>query len=130
MEKERFEILLEDIDKKLDIVVEGHQVLDKKIEDYRKEFIQELKNTNDLMRSMHNSLDKKIDQTAEGLDKKIDQTAEKLENKLDQVDKKIEMTKIELKEDIKRVEKKLDIITDGYQNHDERITNLERAIHN
>jgi len=32
-----FEVVLEDIDSKLDLVVEGHQGLDKKIEDFRGE---------------------------------------------------------------------------------------------
>jgi len=32
-----FGVVLEDIDSKLDLVVEGHQGLDKKIEDFRKE---------------------------------------------------------------------------------------------
>jgi len=32
----QFGVVLEDIDSKLDLVLEGHQVLDKKIEDFRK----------------------------------------------------------------------------------------------
>jgi hypothetical protein len=32
-----FGVILEDIDSKLDLVVEGHRVLDKKIEDFREE---------------------------------------------------------------------------------------------
>ena len=34
-----FGVVLEDIDSKLDIVVEGHQALDKKIEDFKKRWI-------------------------------------------------------------------------------------------
>jgi len=36
MDKNKKGVVLEDIDSKLDLVLEGHQVLDKKIEDFRK----------------------------------------------------------------------------------------------
>jgi len=36
MNKNKKGVVLEDIDSKLDLVLEGHQVLDKKIEDFRK----------------------------------------------------------------------------------------------
>ena len=37
LSERHFGIVLEDIDSKLDLLVEGHQGLDKKIEDFRKE---------------------------------------------------------------------------------------------
>jgi len=136
MEKEHLEILLENIDTKLDLVVEGHQALDKKVEDYRAEFLDEIKDTHGFMHVMYNNLDKKIDKTAARLNKKIDQTAktvnrkidqtaERLDKKIDQVDKKIDTTKEELKEDINRLENKIDTIKTVYMDHEERITTLE-----
>ncbi|MBN2372472.1 hypothetical protein JXL19_01610 [bacterium] len=119
MEKEHFEILLEHIENKLDLVVEGHQVLDKKIDDRFSVLDRKISDNRDFMRAMNKDINRKID----NLNIKLDETADRL-------DKKIDSLKKELKEDIKKVENKVDTINTAFINHEERITAMERVVHN
>jgi len=112
---------IRDIDSKLDLIVEGHQVLDKKIDDSKSELEQKIKDTHDLMSVMYNDLDKKIDK----VDEKIDTAKQELKEDIKRVDEKIDTTKQELKEDIKSVDNKVDTIKTANMDHEERITTLE-----
>lgn len=78
MKKEYLEILLEDINKKIDLVVEGHQVLDKKIDDRFNELDKKINDNRDLMRAMNKDLNTKIEQTAQNLDTKIERLDKKM----------------------------------------------------
>ncbi|MBE0478048.1 hypothetical protein IBX65_02875 [Candidatus Aerophobetes bacterium] len=49
-EKERFEIILEDINQKMDLIVEGHQNLDQKIDRLAKELREEMAKMRDSLR--------------------------------------------------------------------------------
>ncbi len=57
MEKDHLEVLLEDIRSKFDLALEGHAVLDKKIDDFRQEFVEFRQETE----FKNNLLNKKID---------------------------------------------------------------------
>jgi DNA-binding ferritin-like protein len=156
MEKEYLAILLEDIRKDMRLLAESYQTLNKKIDDNKDETNQRINDAHGFMQVMYKELDKKIGQTAERLDKKIGQTAEKLDKKIDktaekldkkidkvaerldkkidkvaaELDKKMDTVHNELKGDIQRVETKVDAMADIYADHEERITNIERALHN
>ena len=145
MKKEYFEILLENLNNKIDLIVEGHQNLDKKIDNRFNELNQKLNDNQRFMRVLNkdltlqidktaNDLNTKIDKTANDLNTKIDKTANDLNAKIDKtaekLDKKIDHLNKNLKEDIKQVENKIDSIIKTDTDHKKRITRLERYIHN
>jgi chaperonin cofactor prefoldin len=71
MQKEHFEVLLEDISSKFDLVLEGHQVLHSEIRETRTE----LKKDIELCNFKIDTLNKKIDGVDAKLSKKIDGVA-------------------------------------------------------
>ena len=81
MEKDHLEILLEDMNKKFDLVLEGHAVLGKKIEDKADEANEKIELTNLQIKV----LNQKIDSVEMRLNKKIEGVEEKLSTKLDAV---------------------------------------------
>jgi chromosome segregation ATPase len=85
MKKENLEILLEDIDSKFDLVLEGYAALDRKI-DVKFDTLNEKIEHNSFM---IDTLNKKIDAVDERLSKKIDAVDEKLSKKIDAVDEKL-----------------------------------------
>jgi archaellum component FlaC len=92
MEKDNLEILLEDINGKFDLVLEGHDVLRKEIRDTREELCEKISLVdfkvgvlNEKIDGVHDKLDKKIDGFYDKLDKKIDGVHDKLNQKIDGV---------------------------------------------
>lgn len=66
-EKERFEILLEEIKGKVDLVLEGHGVLDKKIEDVKdmvREVDLKVEDTGKAVKQISKTLDEHVRQPA------------------------------------------------------------------
>ncbi len=63
MEKDHLEILLEDINGKVDLVLEGHAVLNKKIDDTKEELSEKI----ELNSSLIQELNKKVDGVAADL---------------------------------------------------------------
>jgi len=68
MEKDHLEILLEDMNKKFDLVLEGHSVLGKKIDDKADELNEKI----ELSYLQIKALNKKIDDKAQELHEKIE----------------------------------------------------------
>jgi cytochrome c556 len=85
MEKEHLEIILENIDKKFDIVIEGYSTLDRKIDDLAQKTTERF----DLVDFKIDTLNQKIDAVDERLSNKIDAVEEKLTNKIDAVESKL-----------------------------------------
>ncbi len=112
-------IMHKDLNSKID---QSAEKLDKKIDNVA----QKLDNTDKKLSKRIDQLDKKMDTTEKELKGDIQQ----LDKKIDTVDKKIDTVHNELKEDIHRVETKIDTITDTYADHEERLTIIERALHN
>lgn len=112
MEKEHFEVILEDINSKIDLIVEGRQALDKKIDDKVAELKSDIKEVDTKVEFVHRSLDKKIDNVTEELKGEI----KKVETKLD---KKIDDKTEEVKSEIRAVR-------DVLEGHEERIERLEQ----
>ncbi len=81
MEKDHLEILLEDINSKFDLFLEGHESLRKEIRDAREESNEK----HDMTAFQLKALNKKIDDKTDELHKKIDAVEEKLTKKIDAV---------------------------------------------
>lgn len=78
MEKDHLEILLEDMNGKLDLVLEGHQLLKRQIDGAREE-----------AREANHRLEFKIDVVSHKVDK-LDQKLDKLEQKVDRLEVKVD----------------------------------------
>ncbi|MCX5815301.1 MAG: hypothetical protein NTX75_03535 [Proteobacteria bacterium] len=61
MKKDHLEILLEDIKEKFDLVLEGHEVLHRGIQDTRQELREEIGFVNNKVDTVENNLSSKID---------------------------------------------------------------------
>jgi len=85
MEKEHLEMILEDINGKFDLVLEGYAALDKKL-DNRFDLLNEKIEMNSFR---INVLSQKIDGVEEKLTRKIDGVEEKLTRKIDGVEEKL-----------------------------------------
>jgi exonuclease VII large subunit len=96
MEKEHFEVLLEDILGKFELVLEGQQSLrtelKQEIQDVREEMIEKFKMTTFMIERLSQklderttALDQKIDERTTALDQKIDERTTVIEQKLDKL---------------------------------------------
>ena len=92
MKKENLEILLEDMNSKFELIIEGYQSLNSKIDDLSRKTDERF----DLVDFKFGVLNQKIDAVAtdlkatdERLSKKIDAVDEKLSKKIDVVDEKL-----------------------------------------
>ena len=74
MDKDHLEILLEDIQGKFDLVLEGHDVLRKEIQDTREELCEKINSVDFKVET----LNQKIDGVRDALGQKIDAVAEDL----------------------------------------------------
>jgi len=116
-EKERFEILQERMDRKIDIVLEGHQVLHKEIKQVRQE-----------ARQMNRETNLKLDviaQTLSGKIEKVDQKVEINREKIEEVDQKVEINREAIEINRKKIEEVDNKLSTNLENHEERIKVLE-----
>ena len=81
MKKENLEVLLEQMNGKFDLVLEGHEVLRSEIRDLSRKTDERF----DLVDFKIDTLNKKIDAVDEKLTKRIDAVEENLSNRLDAV---------------------------------------------
>lgn len=107
MKKEHIVVLLEEMNDKFSIVLEGHAVLKSAIERNR-QFIGEVRDELNLkIDAVHDKLDAKIDAVHDKLDAKIDAVHDKLDAKIDEVhdklDAKIQAVRESLSEEIRQV---------------------------
>jgi septation ring formation regulator EzrA len=87
-----FGVILEDIDSKLDLVVEGHQVLDKKIEDFRGEVNEKFKEVDykfEVVFEKFDEVDKKFDEVDKKFDE-VDKRFDEVDKRFDEVDKRFD----------------------------------------
>ena len=99
MKKEHMEVILEDMNSKFDIIIEGHQSLHGKIDSVRTELKEDMK----------------------GLDAKIDFVHRSLSKKIDQVDLKIDDVESNLKGEIREVKDEIRVIGDRLDDHEDMI---------
>ncbi|MCX5810116.1 MAG: hypothetical protein NTX36_12240 [Proteobacteria bacterium] len=81
MKKDHLEILLENINEKFDLVIEGHGVLHKEIKETRQEFNEKL----DLVNFKVDTLHQRVENVREELTDKIENVREELSGKIDNV---------------------------------------------
>jgi hypothetical protein len=93
MEKEHLEILLESIDNKFQLVLEGHSSLANQIKETRQELLERA----DLTDFKLDVLNKKIDEVDERLSQKIDAVAADLKITDERLGKKIDSVSADLK---------------------------------
>jgi len=95
MKKNHLEIILEDMRGKFDLVLEGQDVLNQKIEGVRQELNEKFEYNTFLIQGLNNKIDnvkeslKKIDDGNESLSKKIDEGDARLSKKIDEVDTRL-----------------------------------------
>jgi predicted RNase H-like nuclease (RuvC/YqgF family) len=114
MKKEHFEILLENMDSKFKLVLEGHAALDKKIENLR----QENKEEHRLLHQMITEVNRKVD----SLDQKVDNLAQENEIAHKEILSGIKLSYSELDSRIKYLEQEI-------SNLNQRVTRLETTHH-
>jgi len=92
MDKDHLEILLEDIQGKFDLVLEGHDVLHKEIQDTREELCEKINSVdfkvetlNQKIDGVRDDLNQKIDGVRDDLNQKIDGVRDALGQKIDAV---------------------------------------------
>ncbi|MCX5815350.1 MAG: hypothetical protein NTX75_03785 [Proteobacteria bacterium] len=85
MKKDHLEMILEDIKEKFDLVLEGHEVLHREIQDTRQELREEI----GLVNGKVDALNHKIDSVDKKLSDKIDSVDKKLSDKIDDVEKSL-----------------------------------------
>ncbi|MBI4650951.1 hypothetical protein HY745_06660 [Candidatus Desantisbacteria bacterium] len=139
-DKERFEILLEHVISKIDVVAEGHGILvnkidtlDRKVDDTRTELVNMIMTSNKVLHekidNVEMKLTEKIDNVKIELNEKIDNVETRLNEKIDNVEmkltEKIDNVKIELNEKIDNVETKL---SEKIDNIDKRLINVEKKV--
>jgi len=115
LKKEHFEILLEDIQDKLKFVVEGHSILNKKIDDLTNELHTSLKSTRDELVFL---IKASIDKSEERLTKKIEDGDRAV---IEHADRRFD----ELNHKIDTINDNLKAHTESLDDHEERISRLE-----
>ncbi len=92
MEKQHFEILLENMDSKFNLLLEGFSTLDKKIDDFRGELKEDISlldvkitALSKRVSSVETNLNARIDSVETNLNAKIDSVEANLSNRLDAV---------------------------------------------
>jgi tetrahydromethanopterin S-methyltransferase subunit G len=94
-----FGVILEDIDSKLDLVVEGHQTLDKKIDRHYGEFQEFRKEVDYKFEIVFEKFDE-VDKRFDEVDKKFDE----VDKRFDEVTGELRVIRNELKEKVGRDE--------------------------
>jgi len=96
-ERERFEILLEETKSNFKSLLDGHAVLNNKID-----------HLDEKLNDKIDGLDKKLSFRIDNLDKKADYLDKKLDTVHNSLKNEIKVTAYAIKDDLTRVEKKLD----------------------
>ncbi|WP_298435391.1 hypothetical protein [Geobacter sp.] len=96
MEKDHLEILLEDISGKFDLVLEGHEALNRKFDAKFNELNEKIEHNSFLIGALNqkiddvdNRLNDKIDHAEQRLNDKIDDVERRLNDKIDDVEKRL-----------------------------------------
>ncbi len=88
--KERYEILFEDINSKMDLVLEGYGEFGNKLDEAKKERQEIRSDLTEKIEFVASSLHKKIEDTRSDLSKRIDGTEKRLEEKIGKVGYKLD----------------------------------------
>lgn len=89
MEKEHLEILLEDINGKFNLVLEGYAALDKKMDTKFDELNEKIEQNTFMIGVVNDNLSKRIDELDERLGNRIDELDERVSNRFDELDERL-----------------------------------------
>jgi len=117
-EQNRFEVILEDINGKFGLVLEGHATLEHMIHEHRAETRQDKRELQALIQTSHDSLDAKINKVSTEL-KETRGELKETRGELKETRGELKETREEMAAGFKAVENKVD-------GHEERIVALER----
>ncbi len=122
-EKSNLEVILEDMNGKFDLVLEGHVTLEHMIHEHRAETRQDKRELHALIQTSHDSLDAKIEGVRMELKEEIQSVRTELKEDIQGV-------RTELKEEMQTVDRKLtseirDVGT-KVEGHEDRVRFLER----
>jgi len=109
-EQNRMEVILEDINGKFDLVLEGHATLEHMIHEHRAETRQDKRELQALIKTSHDTLDVKIDGVR------------------DELKGDIQGVRDELKETREEMTAGFEMLGDTIENHEQRIQQLERKV--
>lgn len=128
-ERQRFEILLEDMTDKIKAVAEGHQILRREIQLSREETKKDNALTRAILggaiedlRNRTNKLDERIDELKKeinALGKRLDGRIDKLDGKVDKLDGRIDVLD-------QKLSGKIDDVSRVFADHELRIRRLEK----
>lgn len=93
MQKEHLEVILESIDSKFSLVLEGHETLNQKIDNLAKRTDERF----DLVDFKIDTLNDKIDAVDKKLTERIDASDEKLTKRIDSLTDKMDVVSVDLK---------------------------------
>ena len=134
--KERYEILFEEVNSKMDLVLEGYKEFGNKFEEARREREEIRNDLTQKIEFVSSRLHTKIEDTEQRLEKKIEDTEERLEKKIEdteqRLDKKIEDTRgcltKEIRDTEKRLAERIDRTGTTQDDHERRIEVLEKKV--
>ena len=111
--KDRFEILLEDMNKNIKGIAEGHGILLAEVKDGNRKSEERDKELGDMIKSnskTHHERIDKVDRKIDDVKNELSQRIDKIDQKLDKVDKKIDKLdeKMTIRQD--KIEEKVDIV--------------------
>ncbi len=89
-EKSNLEVILEDMNRKFDLILEGHVTLEHMIHEHRAETRQDKRELEALIQTSHDSLDEKIDGVRTELKEEIQGVDKKLTTEIRAVGQKVE----------------------------------------
>jgi len=144
-EQQRFEVILEDINGKLNLVLEGHAALDEKIERYHQEARKDHRLAMDLIKFSHDELKEEIQGVRTELKQDIQDVRTELKEEIQGVQTELKQdiqgVQTELKEEIQAVDRhsgerdaalearltaEIRAVGDKVDGHEARIAELER----
>jgi len=109
-EQNRMEVILEDINGKFDLVLEGHATFEHMIHEHRAETRQDKRELHALIKTSHDTLDAKIDGVR------------------DELKEDIQGVRIDLKETREEMTAGFEMLGDKIEGHEQRIQQLERKV--
>jgi chaperonin cofactor prefoldin len=92
-QKEKYEILFEDMSTKFDLIMEGHQITQRQAEENKKDTDQKLAELSSLLITSNKSLRKDLRDTEDRLSKRLDAVNNQsgsVENKVDRIEIKLD----------------------------------------
>ena len=130
--KERYEILFEDVNSKMDLVLEGYREFGNKLDEAKQESNTKIDDLTEKIEFVASSFNNKLDEAKKERQEIRSDLTEKIEFVASSLHNKIEDTRSDLSRKIegteKRLEEKIDKIGCKLGDHEERIEVIEKKV--